>query len=311
MSALVEVRSMTKLFGVVIGVNDMTLDLEPGVTGLLGPNGAGKSTFIKLITGQLRPTEGTVSIFGERPWNNMEVYRRIGICPEQDCFYDRMTAHQFVSSLGRISGLGGDAETRAEVALARIGATEFMHRPIDEYSKGMRQRTKIAQAIAHDPDLLILDEPLTGTDPVCRREIMDLVTELGAEGKSILVASHVLHEVQEMTDQFVLVFGGRVLASGRVSEIRSLMNEFPHRITIRTDDARRLAPALLDGRAVEGVEAVEVDDRRGLVVVSTRNPGAFYEGLPAVVAATGVSCHELSSDDDSLEAVFHYLTSVS
>ena len=161
----------------------------------LGPNGAGKSTFLKLITGQLRPTEGSVRVLGEHPWRNMELLGRLGFCPEQDSFYDHMSALQFVTSLGKISGLGLRARDLAEEALERVGATEFMHRRIGEYSKGMRQRTKIAQSIVHDPDLLILDEPLTGTDPVCRRAIMDLVIQLGEEGKSIIVASHVLHEV--------------------------------------------------------------------------------------------------------------------
>lgn len=307
MGKLLEARSVTKLYGVVIGVNDVTLDLDPGVIGLLGPNGAGKSTFLKLITGQLRPTEGQISVLGHRPWNNMQLFGQIGLCPEQDSFYDQMTALEFVTSLGKLSGLGEQAKGRAEYALERVGATEFMHRVIGDYSKGMRQRTKIAQSIVHDPDFLILDEPLTGTDPICRREIMDLVIELGEEGKSILVASHVLHEVQAMTDEFVLILGGRVLAAGSVQEIRSLMNEFPHRITIRCDDAARLAQHLVRDLPIEGVEIAE--DRRS-VVVMTREPGRFYEDLPGVVLQSGTKVTELVSADDSLEAVFNYLMAV-
>jgi ABC-2 type transport system ATP-binding protein len=308
MGDLIEARSLTKLYGVVIGVNDMTLDLDHGVTGLLGPNGAGKSTFLKLVTGQLRPTEGGLRVLGERPWNNMELFRRTGLCPEQDSFFDQMTGLEFVTSLARISGLGRRARPLAEEALERVGATEFMDRAIGDYSKGMRQRTKIAQAIVHDPDFLILDEPLTGTDPICRREIMDLVVELGRAGKSILVASHVLHEVQAMTDEFVLVYGGRVLASGRVGEIRSLMNEFPHRITIRCDHPRRLAQSLVRDLPIDGVE---IDGERGELVVLTRDPGEFYQRLPEVVVGSGVSVRELVSADNKLEAVFNYLMSVS
>ncbi|MGE3175280.1 MAG: ABC transporter ATP-binding protein [Planctomycetota bacterium] len=307
MGDLLEVRSLTKLYGVVIGVNDMSLDLDRGVIGLLGPNGAGKSTFLKLITGQLRPTEGELRVLGERPWNNTELFRRVGLCPEQDSFYDHMSALEFVTALARLSGLGAEAQARAERALARVGATDFMHRPIGQYSKGMRQRTKVAQAIVHDPEFLILDEPLTGTDPICRREIMDLVIELGREGKSILVASHVLHEVQAMTDQFVLVYGGRILASGRVQEIRSLMNEHPHRITIRCDDARALAHVVVRDLPVDGVE---IEGGRAALTVLTRAPGPFYEGLPAVAEQAGVKIRELVSADDKLEAVFHYLMSV-
>ncbi len=307
MGELLEARSMTKVYGVVIGVNDVDLDLDPGVIGLLGPNGAGKSTFLKLITGQLLPTEGRVSVLGEAPWNNIELFRRIGLCPEQDSFYDQMTGLEFVTTLGRLSGLGTQAGELAEEALDRVGATEFMHRRIGEYSKGMRQRTKIAQAIVHDPQFLSLDEPLTGTDPICRREIMDLVIELGEQGKSILVASHVLHEVQAMTDEFVLIYGGRVLASGKVQEIRSLMNEFPHRITIRCDNARRLAQSLVRELPIDGVE---IESERGELVVLTRDPGRFYAGLPDVVLEARVQVRELVSADDKLEAVFNYLMSV-
>ncbi|MFT5049221.1 MAG: ABC-2 type transport system ATP-binding protein [Chlamydiales bacterium] len=307
MGSLIETRGMTKLFGMVIGVNDVSLDLEPGVIGLLGPNGAGKSTFLKLLTGQLRPTEGQVRVFGMNPWNNMQLLARIGLCPEHDSFYDSLSALEFVTSLAKISGLGAQAKERAEQALERVGATEFMHRTIGTYSKGMRQRTKVAQAIVHDPDFLILDEPLTGTDPICRREIIDIVLSLGEEGKSILIASHVLHEVQAMTDQFVLIYGGRVLASGRVQEIRSLMNEFPHRITMRCDDVKQLAQTLLQGLPVEGLE---MDTKRGELVALTRDPDTFYTGLPEAVARSGVRVHELVSADDKLEAVFNYLMSV-
>lgn len=307
MGSLVTARGMTKLFGIVIGVNDVSLDLEPGVIGLLGPNGAGKSTFLKLLTGQLRPTEGTIEVFGEKPWNNMPLLSRIGLCPEHDSFYDSMTALEFVTSLGNVSGLGRDSRSRAEAALARVGATGFMHRKIGTFSKGMRQRTKVAQAIVHDPELLILDEPLTGTDPVCRREIMDLVIELGEEGKSILVASHVLHEVQAMTDQFVLIYGGRILASGRVQEIRSLMNEFPHRIEIRCDRIKELAQCLLKDLPVEGLE---IDAQRGTLTALTRDPGDFYSGLPASLAGSGIQIQELGSADDKLDSVFNYLMSV-
>lgn len=307
MGALLEARAMTRLYGPVIGVNDVTLDLDPGVIGLLGPNGAGKSTLIKLLVGQLRPTEGSVKVLGERPWNNRRLFARIGICPEQDSFYDQMSGLEFVTRLARISGLGERARQRAEFALERTGSTGFMHRRIGEYSKGMRQRTKIAQAIVHEPEFLILDEPLTGTDPTCRRAIIDLVRELGAKGMSILVASHVLHEVEAMTDQFVLVYGGRVLASGKVREIRRLMNDFPHRITLRCSDAKALGHALLRELPIEGVE-IEVG--RGELVVLTRQPGVFYAGLPAVVQAAGVSVSELLSADDTLEAVFNYLIAV-
>lgn len=307
MGTLLTARSLTKLYGVVIGVNDVSLDLEPGVIGLLGPNGAGKSTLLNLITGQLKPTEGTIELFGEAPWNNPRVLRRLGFCPEQDAFYDNDSALAFVTSLARVSGLGASAPAKAAEALARVGATEYMHRPIREYSKGMRQRTKIAQALVHDPELLIFDEPLTGTDPIGRREMTDLIRELGREGKSILVSSHVLHEVQATTSKFVMVLGGRILASGDIREIRSLMNEIPHRITIRCDAGRALAHHLLRDLPIRGVE-LSADEQE--LVVLTQEPGAFYAGLPEVVHRAGARVRELVSADDNLESVFHYLSSV-
>jgi len=307
MGSLLAAESLTKLYGVVIGVNDVSLDLEPGVIGLLGPNGAGKSSLLKLITGQLKPTEGWIKVLGQDPWNNVRIYRDIGFCPEQDAFYETLSALEFVTSLGKLSGLGHAARAKAVAALERVGAGEFMHRPIASYSKGMRQRTKIAQALVHEPQLLIFDEPLTGTDPIGRRDIMDLLIQLGREGKSILVASHVLHEVQAMTDQFVLVYGGRILAFGHVAEIRSLMNEFPHRITIRCDDARKLAEHLLRGLPIHGVE---LSSHGQELAVLTHDPGAFYEGLGNAVLGSGVAVRELVSADDNLEAVFNYLTSV-
>ncbi|MCA8942669.1 MAG: ABC transporter ATP-binding protein [Planctomycetes bacterium] len=307
MTPILETRELTKLYGVVIGVNDMTFDIRPGVHGLLGPNGAGKSTLLKLMTAQLRPSVGSIRVLGEDPWSNPELFRRIGFCPEYDAFYDFMTAFEFVESLGRLSGMSrSGAKQAAERALESCNATEFMHRPIRTYSKGMRQRTKVAQALVHDPELLILDEPLTGTDPIGRHELTELIKRLGAEGRSIVVSSHVLHEVQEMTHEFLLIFGGRILASGNVHEIRSLMNEFPHRINVRCGpgQAHLLASRLASDAAVTDLELA--DD--GTIVVGTRDPAGFYARFAEHALHAKVTVHELSSEDDNLEAVFRYLT---
>jgi ABC-2 type transport system ATP-binding protein len=303
MTALLDCRSLTKLYGVVIGVNDLSLELEPGVHGLLGPNGAGKSTLIKLITGQLRPTEGEIRVFGENPWNNSGLLKRLGYCPEHDAFWSFLTGHQFVSTLAGLSGMGAaDAATAAQRVLVRVGAREYMHNPIATYSKGMRQRTKLAQALVHDPDLLILDEPLSGTDPVGRHELMDLITELGAEGKSVLVSSHVMHEVQAMTNRFMLIYGGRVLAAGDVQEIRRLLFEIPHKIRLVCDDPRKLARHLAGESAVDGVQ-MDGDE----LWVTTREPRELFALLPGLTAETGVAVRELGSDGESLDAVFEYL----
>ena len=303
MTALLDCRSLTKLYDVVIGVNDLSLELEAGVHGLLGPNGAGKSTLIKLITGQLRPTEGAIRVFGEDPWNNQRLLGRIGYCPEHDAFWKFLTAHQFVSTLAGLSGLGRAAAAgAAERALERVGAREYMHDPIATFSKGMRQRTKLAQALVHDPDLLVLDEPLSGTDPVGRHELMDLVRQLGEEGKSVLVSSHVMHEVQAMTDRFLLIYGGRVLAAGHVQEIRRLLFEIPHRIRLVCDAPRELARHLAGQPAVDGVQ---MDGEE--LWVTTREPRELFAMLPGLTADTGVAVREMGSDGESLDAVFEYL----
>jgi ABC-2 type transport system ATP-binding protein len=284
-------------------LNDVTLDLPRGVRGLLGPNGAGKSTFLKLVTGQLRPTEGEIRVLGEKPWNNPELFRRIGVCPEQDAFYDFLTGREFVRTLGRLGGLdAATAARKAEEVLVRCGAKDFMDRKIGGYSKGMRQRTKVAQALVHDPELVILDEPLTGTDPIGRHELVELVKSLGREGRSVLISSHVLHEVQAMTEDVLLIHSGRVLASGQVREIRGVMNEYPHRITIKADDLRALARAVMRDLPITGLD---LDEGAGALHVKTREPKLFFEGLTKLGAQGGV--REVESKDDNLDAVFNYL----
>lgn len=305
MTAMLSCSELTKLYGVVVGVNDLTFDLEPGVHGLLGPNGAGKSTFIKLMTGQLQPTQGSIRVFGEDPWNNPQLLNRIGYCPEHDAFWMFQTAREFVTTLARMSGMSpSEADAAARKALARVGAEEFWDRPISTYSKGMRQRTKLAQALVHDPDLLVLDEPLSGTDPVGRREIMDLVESIGAEGKSVIVSSHVMHEVQSMTRRFLLIYGGRVLAAGDVQEIRGLLDEIPHRIRVACDRPRELALAVAGAAAIDGVE---IHEDTGELWVTTRQPRELFGALPDAASRLGVVVRELGSEDESLDAVFEYL----
>lgn len=307
MTPLLEVRNLTKLYDVVIGVNDMSFDLQPGVHGLLGPNGAGKSTLLKLVTGQLRPSEGSVRVLGEAPWSNPGLFRRIGFCPEYDAFYDYMTAHEFVSRLGHIGGMTKPvADSRATEVLELCGASDFLHRPISTFSKGMRQRTKVAQALVHDPEFVILDEPLNGTDPVGRHDLTEIVRRLGAEGRSVLVSSHVLHEVQAMTDQFLLIFGGRCLASGGIREIRSLIHEHPHRVVLRcsSENLRSFASRLVQELDVFGMQ-LDVDS--GALEIATNQPTELYSQIARIALECGTSIYEMNSQDDNLEAVFKYL----
>ena len=295
---------LSKWYGQVIGLNDVTLTLPPGITGLLGPNGAGKSTFMKLVTGQLKPSKGDVRVLGEPIWQNPALYFRIGFCPEQDAFYDRMTGFEWVSALVRLNGVTQtDAEAMARRALEIVDLSDAADKKIGAYSKGMRQRVKMAQALAHDPGLLILDEPLAGMDPIGRRKTIRLIKDWGRAGKSVIVSSHILHEIEAMTANILLINQGRILAEGNVHQIRDLIDEHPHTVYIRADETRALAREFL---AFDDVLSLRFEDRA--VVVQTGRPDAFYARLTALAASGELGAiHEVTSPDDNLQAVFKYM----
>jgi ABC-2 type transport system ATP-binding protein len=305
MTPVIACHELSKWYGNVIGVNKLTLAVRAGVTGLLGPNGAGKSTLLQLMTGQLRPSQGTVTVLGQRVWNNPGLNRFLGLCPEQDAFYEWMTGWDFVHTCARLSGLSRrDAREAARQTIDSVGMTPHQGRAIRGYSKGMRQRIKMAQALVHDPDVLFLDEPFTGTDPVARRDLMDIVLQLGSEGKSVLVSSHVLHEVQSLTPNIVLLNHGRLVAEGHVRDIRNLIDKHPHHIVLECPAYRELAKRVVGWPDVEGVR---VQAAEGSLVVETRTPDAFYSRLPALSLEDGLAITAVYSDDDSLESVFKYL----
>ena len=305
MSRQVEVSDVSKWYGQVVAVNGMSLGLEPGVTGLLGPNGAGKSTLMKMLTGQIRPSRGRVELLGRVPWNDPELNRRVGYCPEQDTFYEWMTGRRFVQALLALAGFdAAEAKRRTEAALVEVGMTEVADKKIGGYSKGMRQRIKLAQAIAHDPEVLILDEPVSGLDPVGRRHIIDLVHKWGTQGRTILVSTHILHEVESMTSTVLLIHHGRLLAEGNVHEIRDLIDEHPRLITLVTPDPRALAARLL---TEQDVVSVRFEHGSRSITAETVRPDEFYRRLPALVLREGVEIEEMSSPDDNLQAVFDYL----
>ncbi|MEK6629482.1 MAG: ABC transporter ATP-binding protein, partial [Acidobacteriota bacterium] len=215
MTPLVVADRVSKWYGQVIGLNDVSVSIPEGITGLLGPNGAGKSTLMKLLTGQLKPSKGSITVLGERIWNNPALYFRVGFCPEQDAFYDRMTGLEWVSGLVRLNGYTEAAALEAaRTALVRVDLLDAADKKIGGYSKGMRQRVKLAQAIVHDPELLILDEPLSGMDPIARRRTIRLVKDWAKAGKSIIVSSHILYEIEAMTSNILLINNGRILAEG-------------------------------------------------------------------------------------------------
>jgi ABC-2 type transport system ATP-binding protein len=305
MTPVVEFDGVSKWYGNIIGLNKLTLRIPPGITGLLGPNGAGKSTLLQLATGQLRPSQGRVRVLGHRPWNAPALMKYIGLCPEQNAFYQWMTGFDFVRTCARLSGMGRqESAAAAEKAVDTVGMIEHMRRPIRGYSKGMRQRIKLAQALVHDPLLLFLDEPFTGTDPVARRDLQEVIRGLGRSGRSVVVSSHILHEVESLTPNVVLLHHGRLVAEGLVSEIRNLIDRHPHRIVLVCDDYRALAAKLVLWEDVEGMTLL---NREKAVLALTRRPDSFYARLPALALENGSVLREVYSDDDNLEAVFKYL----
>ena len=293
---------VTKLYKTVIGVNDVTLDLAPGAYGLLGPNGSGKTTFINLIVGQLRPTIGSVRVFDQNPWKHSELLRRIGVCPAVDVLLPNVSALEWVQYLVRLHGFdASEAARRAETALELVGMQRAMRRPIGSYSLGMRQRSKIAQAIAHDPELLILDEPFNGLDPVGRHELTELFLDWIKEGKSFLLASHLLHEVEAVRPSLLLISGGRLLASGSADEVRSMLADLPNEIYVRVDRPKELAPRLCE---VESVDSVRIDAQRNEVIVATRRPLVLGQRLPAIVNEGQFQVLEVRSGRESLQQLF-------
>ena len=301
---IITAEHVSKWYGQVIGVNDISVNVPPGITGLLGPNGAGKSTFMKLITGQLRPSKGQVRVLDEPIWGNPALFFRIGFCPEQDAFYDRMTGLEWVTALVRLNGYGeAPAAAAARAALDKVHLLDAADKKIGAYSKGMRQRVKLAQALVHDPALLILDEPLTGMDPLMRRKTIRLIKEWARGGKHIIVSSHILHEIEAMTSNILLINNGRIVAEGNVHQIRDLIDTHPHTVYVRGDNPRELARRFL---AEDDVLSLRFEP--GAVVVETSRPDNFYARLTELAASGDAGViEEVQSPDDNLQAVFKYL----
>ncbi|MCI4368437.1 MAG: ABC transporter ATP-binding protein [Thermoplasmata archaeon] len=304
MTAPIVAQNVTKRYGEVLGLNGFSATFNPGITALIGPNGAGKSTFFRLITGQLRADGGMLQRFGENPWGRPPHPAEIGYCPEHPAVYGWMTGFEFVEYLLRLDGFSREeARARTADAIEQVGLTDAAHRHLRGYSKGMRQRVKIAQAIAHRPKLLLLDEPLNGLDPLGRVRLLDLFERYAASGGHLVVSSHVLYEVERLTEEIVMVSNGRVLAEGNVHRLRDALDAHPHSIEIRTAESRRLGQLL---SAWDHVLSVQFQDPDRLTV-RTRAPDVFYQALPRLVTDESLSILEMSSPDDNLESVFRYL----
>jgi ABC-2 type transport system ATP-binding protein len=297
----IELRNVSRWYGNVVAINDITMTIGQGVTGLLGPNGAGKSTLLHLIAGFLAPSRGEVTIGGTASWHHPDIYRVLGLVPERDSVYAFLTGEDFVRATARLHTLP-DPEAAARRAIGIVEMADAQDRKISTYSKGMRQRIKVAAALVHDPQVLLLDEPFNGMDPRQRLHMMELLERLGAEGRTILFSSHILEEVERLSGTIQVIVSGRLAASGDFRAIRRLMTSRPHVFLVRTSDDRRLGATLIGRPAVTGVEVTG----KGLQVRAS-DYGAFSRELAALTREQGIRLRELLPEDESLESVFAYL----
>jgi ABC-type multidrug transport system, ATPase component len=300
-SPAIELSDVSRWYGNVVAVNEVSFALGPGVTGLLGPNGAGKSTLLHMMAGLLRPSHGDVKIHGRPTWRDPAIYREVGLVPERETVHAYLTGWQFALFNAQLQRLPDPAGAAAK-ALQTVDLGDVQHRQIGTYSKGMRQRVKIAAALVHEPDVLLLDEPFNGMDPRQRLHMMELLRSMAAAGRTILFSSHILEEVERLADNVLVVYAGRLAASGDFREIRRLMTDRPHTFTVRSSDDRQLASRLVASPSVFGVELGD-----GMLTVRASEFAAFTMLLPRVARDSGISLFELRPTDESLESVFAYL----
>src|SRR5213594_3784078 len=300
MSTVAEAAGVSKWYGEVLGLNAFTASFGTGITGLVGPNGAGKSTLFKLLIGQLHANQGTLQLLGENPWNNVPMMRRLGYCPEHNQLYGWLSGQQCVEALLRLDGMpAAKASNAASAALKVVGLSAAAHRPTRTYSRGMRQRAKLAQALAHDPEVLILDEPLSGADPMARVQILRTIADFAKDGGHVLMSTHVLYEIERITNNIVLIHNGKAIASGDIHAMRALIDTHPHAVRLDTPRPRQLAQALARLDHVVSFEFPSAEE----LLVRTRKPDAFYRELPGIVADTKLEVRGIESPDDSLDAV--------
>jgi ABC-2 type transport system ATP-binding protein len=299
----ISIDQVSRWFGNVVAVNDVSMTIGPGVTGLLGPNGAGKSTLIHMMSGFLPPSSGSVTLDGVQVWKNQQAYRKIGLVPEREAMYDFLTGHEFVLANAELHGLP-DPGAAAQRALATVEMEYAQDRKVTTYSKGMKQRVKMASALVHDPDVLLLDEPFNGMDPRQRMHLMELLRRFGADGRTVLFSSHILEEVEQLARHIEVVVAGRHAASGDFRKIRRLMTDRPHRYLVRSSDDRKLAAALIADSSTAGIE---LDWSEKALRIQAIDFYRFTELVPRVAKEAGIRLHTVSPADESLESVFSYL----
>ena len=301
----IRLEQVTKNYGSVQGISNISLEMESGITGILGPNGAGKSTTMKIILGLSRPSRGIVRVNGNDPFTDWKLKRKFGFVPEYDCFYEHMSGLDYVSYFLRMHDVGKEkAEKMARKALSELGLGDAMERRIDTYSRGMRQKTKVARATVFDPDILIMDEPFQGADPTTRGLLMKKLTEWADKGKTILISSHILHDVQSLTDNIMLINNGKMLAYGDRHEIRKLMDNIPRPISIvplKKGNLRNLAKRFLDEK---WTKATIIDEENNELTVETDQSEEVYKKLPIILQNENISVEKIYSEDDSLDSLY-------
>jgi len=296
---------VSKSYGRINAVTSISLGLSGGVTGILGMNGAGKSTLFKLMMGKIRPSSGAIRLFGEDPWKNTAPYSRVGFVPEHEKLHDWMTAFEFVTTFARLHGLTREeAEREAKRVLKFVSLDDVMHKQIGQYSKGMRQRVKIAHALVNDPELIILDEPLQGCDPLARTTIMNVIKELGAMGRTVLVSSHILGEIERITEQIVILHRGRILALGNSHAIREMLDQHPHKIVLKCENPRDVAKHVIGIEQITGMSFVENKE----LILETNNLGDVHKQLPNLIVNSGFNVTGIDNPDDDLKSILTYLT---
>ena len=306
--AIIEARELSRWYGIVMGLNNVTFDIESGLTGLVGPNGAGKSTLIQIITGQLQPGSGSLTVFGEVPWNNPPLVKRIGYCPEHEAVPKELRPLDWLRGLAMLAGLEGLAATdRCETMLDKVRLPrEHWSKRMGQFSKGMKQRVKLAQGLLHQPDLLVLDEPMNGLDPMGRQEISNILKDLAANGVSILISSHILAELEALCKNILLLNWGRVLASGAQKEIRSDLKNWSEELSIQCDAPERLARRLFDAGVLLGFD---LDGKNGLLQIRVKDASDFYARWTDLLLESQVTIYAIRSQSRSLKNIFDKVTS--
>lgn len=296
---------VTKSYGRINALNGVSLGISGGVTGILGMNGAGKSTLFKLMMGKIKPNSGAVRLFGIDPWKNPAPYSKVGFVPEHEKLHDWMTAFEFITTFSRLHGMTRkEAEKEAMRVLDFVSLSDVIHKKIGQFSKGMRQRVKIAHALVNDPELIVLDEPLQGCDPLARTTIMNVIKELGAMGRTVLVSSHILNEIERITEQIVILHRGRILALGNSHAIREMLDQHPHKIMLNCENPRELARDLMKIDEVTGMSFANSDN----LIIETKHLGQVHKKLPEIIVESKQKVTGIDNLDDDLESILKYLT---